>query len=82
MISDLTKIVHGVVLGSPKPAKALALDVGKPYSTLLREINPYDGGAKLGADTLLAIMKETKNVEPLQYMAEQLGYKLERTQKD
>ncbi|MFV0421460.1 phage regulatory CII family protein [Oleidesulfovibrio sp.] len=82
MISDLTKIVHGVVLGSPKPAKALAQDVGKPYSTLLREINPYDGGAKLGADTLLSIMKETKNIEPLQYMAEQLGYKIERTQKD
>ncbi|ABB37818.1 hypothetical protein Dde_1017 [Oleidesulfovibrio alaskensis G20] len=82
MISDLTKIVHGVVLGSPKPAKALAQEVGKPYSTLLREINPYDGGAKLGADTLLEIMRQTNNIEPLRYMAEQLGYSLEKPESE
>ncbi|MEG6504515.1 phage regulatory CII family protein [Nitratidesulfovibrio sp. 1201_IL3209] len=77
MLSELTKIVHSIVLDSPTPAKALAKEIGKPYSTLLREINPYDTGAKLGVETLLEIMKHTGNIRPLEYMARQLGYRLE-----
>lgn len=48
MRSDLIKILHNLVLDNPTPAKVLAKEIGKPYSTLLREINPYDTGAKLG----------------------------------
>jgi len=77
MRSDLIKVVHNIVLDSPTPAKALAKEIGKPYSTLLREINPYDTGAKLGVETLLQIMHFTGNVTPLEYMADQLGYVLE-----
>lgn len=76
MRSDLIKIVHTMVLDSPIPAKALAKEIGKPYSTLLREINPYDGGAKLGVETLLHIMQCTGNTKPLEFMAEQLGFAL------
>lgn len=76
MRSDLIKILHNLVLDSPIPAKVLAKEVGKPYSTLLREINPYDTGAKLGVETLLRIMQYTRNVSPLEYMANQLGYTL------
>lgn len=76
MRSDLIKILHNLVLDNPTPAKVLAKEIGKPYSTLLREINPYDTGAKLGVETLLQIMKYTKNVAPLEYMANQLGYSL------
>lgn len=78
MLSELTRIVHNIVLDNPVPAKALAKEIGKPYSTLLREINPYDTGAKLGVETLLQIMKCTGNVKPLEYMAEQMGFRLER----
>lgn len=76
MRSDLIKILHNLVLDNPVPAKVLAKEIGKPYSTLLREINPYDTGAKLGVETLLQIMKHTRNVTPLEYMANQLGYTL------
>lgn len=76
MQSDLIKVVHTVVLENEMPAKALADEIGKPYSTLLREINPYDKGAKLGAETLLDIMQQTKDVSPLMYMAEVLGYEM------
>lgn len=79
MRSDLIKILHNLVLDNPTPAKVLAKEIGKPYSTLLREINPYDTGAKLGVETLLQIMKFTKNVTPLEYMASQLGYSLSRS---
>ncbi|MCT4534551.1 phage regulatory CII family protein [Halodesulfovibrio sp.] len=74
MRSELTKIVHELVLNSPIPAKALAKEIGKPYSTLLREVNPYDAGAKLGVETLMDIMKKTGNVEPLEYIAQEMGF--------
>ena len=53
MSNDLITTVHDLVLESPIGAKAIAQAVGKPYSTLLREVNPYDTGAKLGAETLM-----------------------------
>jgi hypothetical protein len=58
------------------PAKAIASAIGKPYSTLLRECNPYGKGAKLSAETLMAILKATGNTQPLEVMARELGYKL------
>ena len=73
MRTELTKLIHSLILESHIPAKVLAKELGKPYSTLLREINPYDSGAKLGVETLLQIMQITDNLEPLQYMAEVLG---------
>jgi len=73
---DVTKITQGVVLEGPKPAKIVAEIIGKPYSTLLREINPYDTGAKIGVETLLQIMKVTQNSSPLDFMAKELGYTL------
>ena len=60
-------------------AKNIAAAVGKPYSTLLREVNPFDDGAKLGAETLVDIMRVTGNIQPLEHIAEQFGYELKRT---
>ena len=77
MSNDLITTVHDLVLESPIGAKAIAQAVGKPYSTLLREVNPYDTGAKLGAETLMHIMKTTGNVTPLEKMALEMGYRLE-----
>ena len=76
MYSDLLKIVHALVLECDLPAKTLAEKLGKPYSTLLREINPHDRGAKLGAETLLQLMQLTRSAAPLHYMADLLGYEL------
>ena len=77
MSNDLITTVHDLVLESPIGAKAIAQAVGKPYSTLLREVNPYDTGAKLGAETLMHIMKTTGNVTPLEKMALEMVYRLE-----
>ncbi len=76
MGSNLTKILHSLVMESEIPAKTIAKEIGKPYSTLLREINPYDTGAKIGVETLLQIMKLTNNLSPLEYMAAQMGCSL------
>jgi hypothetical protein len=73
---ELTRIVHTSILESPIPAKIIAKKIGKPYSTLLREVNPYDEGAKLGVETLLQILKITGDTTPLEYMASELGLEL------
>lgn len=78
MSSDLIHTVHNIILESDLGAKNIAAAVGKPYSTLLREVNPYDEGAKLGAETLLHIMKVTGNTEPLECLAKELGYVLKK----
>ncbi|SBW07193.1 conserved hypothetical protein [uncultured delta proteobacterium] len=81
MSANLKNILHRLVLDSPIPAKALADEIGKPYSTLLRETNPYDAGAKLGVETMFEIIKRTHDMGPLEYMANQLGYTLVQASK-
>lgn len=60
-MSKLIESVHTLVIDGDMPAKAIASAIGKPYSTLLRECNPYGKGAKLSAETLMAILKATGN---------------------
>ncbi|MGE4555256.1 MAG: phage regulatory CII family protein [Desulfovibrionaceae bacterium] len=73
---QLTRIIQEAVLEGRKPAKVIAKEIGKPYSTLLREVNPFDTSAKIGVETVLDIMTATGNVQPLEYMARQMGYQL------
>ena len=58
MISEFSQMIHCMVLESPISARDLAKAVGKPYSTLLREINPYDSGAKLGVETYFQLLEK------------------------
>lgn len=67
MSANLISAVHDLVLESGLGAKNIAAAVGKPYSTLLREVNPFDDGAKLGAETLVDIMRVTGNIQPLEH---------------
>jgi len=73
---NVTKVVQDCILDSGIQAKVVAERIKKPYSTLMREINPFDTSAKLGAETLLEIMKVTADIRPLQFMAQEMGYSL------
>lgn len=73
---NLSRMVQSILLDGPLPAKLLAREIGKSYTTLLREANPYDTSAKLGLETFFDILQATGQVAPLAYMAEQLGYEL------
>lgn len=73
---DLTKKMQDIVLEGRIPAKAVCREIKKPYSTLLRELNPFDNHAKLGAETMFEIVKATHNVSILEFMARELGYTL------
>ncbi len=73
---ELTRTIQQSILNGKKSAKAVSQAIGKPYSTMLREANPYDTSAKVGVETLLAIMRVTGDVSPLHYMARALGLEL------
>lgn len=73
MISEFSQMIHCMVLESPISARDLAKAVGKPYSTLLREINPYDSVAKLGVETYFQLLEKTGDLSSLEYMLHRLG---------
>ncbi|NDV18940.1 hypothetical protein GO013_05840 [Pseudodesulfovibrio sp. JC047] len=73
---NLTKKMQDVVLEGRIPAKDVSRAISKPYSTLLRELNPFDTHAKLGAETMFEIVKATHNVAILEFMAREMGYTL------
>ncbi len=75
-MKQISAVVHEMLIDDRGSAKMIAEQLGKPYPTLMRELNPWDKGAKLGADTLLQIMAITNNYAPLEYIAENLGMKL------
>jgi len=82
MSENLDMLIQAAVLQDVNSAHEIARGLGKPYSTLLRECNPYDKGAKFGAKTLLDLMIFTGNIEPLRFMANILGYEVVKRGKD
>ncbi len=72
--NTLSEVVSDMIENGDKPIKAIAADIGKPYSTLKRELNVDDDMAKLGADALLGIMASCGSIAPLEWLADRLGY--------
>ncbi|OEU68892.1 MAG: hypothetical protein BA863_05345 [Desulfovibrio sp. S3730MH75] len=77
MSEKIERAIQDLVINGPVPVEVLAEKVGKSAKTLLREVNPDDPKAKLGAETLMEIMRITGGVEPLKLMAEELDFTLE-----
>ena len=73
---ELIRAIQQSILEGAKPAKLVSQEIGKPYSTMLREVNPFDTSAKIGVETLMDIMRSTGNIAPLRIMAKELGYTL------
>ena len=77
-IREFSLLIQDVVISKPAQVQKLARRVGKTYSALVREANPYDSGAKLGAETLMRIMEVSHDMRPLMYMAKKLGVELRK----
>lgn len=60
--------IQEIILNSNVPLKNLAPKVYKNYSTLQRELNPWDELAKLSINTLGLICKEIKDFTPFQLL--------------
>ena len=81
-ISEFSLLIQDVVISKPAQVQKLARRVGKTYSALVREANPYDSGAKLGAETLMRIMEVSHDIRPLAYMAQRMGMELRKISND
>ena len=73
---ELSMLIQSVVRKDPAKVPYLAKCAGKRCSTLLREADPYNARAKMGIETLLAIMEAGEDVRPLAYMAHKMGLRL------
>ena len=72
MPSDIRSVILDMVRNSDRPVKDIADAVGKPYSTLMRELDPGDARAKLGVELLLPLMLACDSTAPLRCLAEAL----------
>lgn len=77
MLEKIEKAIQQLVVNGPVSVEELAKILGKSPKTLLREVNPDDKKAKLGAETLVEIMRITGGIEPLKLMAEELDFTIE-----
>ncbi|WP_421904074.1 phage regulatory CII family protein [Maridesulfovibrio sp.] len=77
MSEKVEKAIQDLVMNGPVSLEELAERLGKTPKTLAREVNPDDKKAKLGAETLVEIMRITGGVEPLRLMAEELDLTIE-----
>lgn len=53
----LSEVMARLVDDSGLPLKAIAAEIGKPYTTLYRELDGNDEGAKIGVDTALLLIR-------------------------
>lgn len=70
-------VVEDMVDASGKNRREIAVEIGKEYSTLRRELNPYDEGAKLGAELLLPLMRSTGRKDIAEWFALKVDCRLE-----
>jgi hypothetical protein len=73
MGKEIYRVIREMVMRVPKTAKDVAEEVGKPYPTLMRELNAMDSNAKLGVELLLPLMKSCQSVLPLRFLASRMG---------
>lgn len=79
MPQELQRVILEMVQNASQPIKNIAEQVGKPYSTLMRELDPDDKGAKLGVDMLLPLMQACNSVAPLRYLAGMMSHRVSST---
>ena len=77
-VDEFSLLIQDVVINDPSKVQALARKTGKSCSMLIRDVDPYYRGAKLGVDTLLVLMLASRDVRPLAYMARQMGLELRK----
>lgn len=76
MSTTIYEVIREMIEQSRMPIKELAARLGKPYPTLVRELNEEDQGAKLGAELLLPLMQACDSVMPLRFLASRMGHRV------
>lgn len=74
MSEGILAVVNEMVGEDKQTQSLIAVKVGKAHSTLQRELNPFDKGAKLGVETLIPLMLACGSAKPLEFIAAAMGY--------
>jgi len=71
---DLQDVLHSLVKRAPngKPAKTIAAECGKTYTTFMNELSGQPG-FKVGVEMLLPIMNASGSDRPLEFLAGMRG---------
>jgi len=76
-LKHVTRAAHEAFINKGLRIEDIAALLDKRPSTIYNELNPYhEGPAKLGADDLQQIVREYGILEPLAFMARDLGCQL------
>ena len=65
--------LHNMILDNDTGMKVLSREIGKKYQTLMRELNPFDPLAKLGAGDLVLILRVTRDPELVDLILDEAG---------
>ncbi len=71
--STLSEILHDIAIAGTVPAKMIAQALGRSHVVLLNQLNSNVVPAKLGVDDLIPFMRSSGSVEPLAWLARQMG---------
>lgn len=71
IMTTVTEHVHASVFDGPLPAKAVAEEIGKAYTTMQAELTGQERH-KLGVETFTAILKATGDLAPLKFLCRRL----------
>ena len=72
----LEMVIFDMVEECGRSKTAIATDVGKPLSTLSREISPHDDGAKLGVSDVVPLSNACNSDAIIDWLADARGYRL------
>lgn len=76
MDTEILHLLYDMARNNDKSIKSISEEIGKPYSTLMRELDPADKGAKLGVELLSPLMQSCESIAPLRLLASRLGYRV------
>lgn len=73
---EFTKLIDNILKKSSVDNKKIAAKLNIPYSTLMRECNPWDTGAKLDVVTAFKVMDACGDFSPLKELASEYGLQI------
>ena len=72
----LEMVIYNMVEDCGRKKTEIAADMGKPLSTLSREVSPYDEGAKLGVADIVPLSNACGSDAVIEWLADARGYRL------
>lgn len=76
IIYTAEEILHEDLMARRAQSKTVAETLSMPHTTLMRQLNPYDPGAKPRIGTFAALMRALGSYRALHHVAAECGFRL------